>query len=115
MTVKMSKAYQQYAKSLEYELQRLYEIAGKAREKGLDPLLESHPHRDPHNGVHWTSGSLGHGLPAAVGMALARKRMSKPGRVFVLMGDGECQEGTTWESILLAGHYIDKISHEILD
>jgi transketolase len=44
---------------------------------------------------------MGHGLPAGLGMALARRIKGEPGNVFVLMGDGECQEGTTWESILL--------------
>ena len=76
------------------------------QEKGNDPLLESHPQRDIYNGIFWTSGSLGHGLPAAIGMALARKIQSRLGKVFVLMGDGECQEGTTWESLLIAGKYV---------
>ena len=71
-------------------------------EKGLFPRLEGHPHRDPANGISWTTGSLGHGFPAAIGMALARKVQGKDGKVFVLLGDGECQEGTTWESILIA-------------
>ncbi len=74
------------------------------REKGLNPKLEGHPSLDLHNGVHWTTGSGGHGLPAGVGIALARKIQNKPGRVYVLMGDGECQEGTTWESLLIAPH-----------
>jgi len=62
-----------------------------------------HPERDPENGVTITSGSLGHGLPIAVGMAYAKKLKGEPGVVHVLMGDGECQEGTTWESLLMAG------------
>ena len=74
------------------------------RERGYDPPLEGHPHRDVHNGVHWTTGSEGHGLPAGLGMAWAMKRSGSPGRVFVLMGDGECQEGTTWESLLTGAH-----------
>ncbi len=74
------------------------------RERGLNPKLEGHPQLDLHNGVHWTTGSEGHGLPAGLGMALARKIKNKPGRVYVLMGDGECQEGTTWESMLIAPH-----------
>lgn len=72
------------------------------RERGLNPKLEGHPHRDPAQGVVSTTGSEGHGLPTALGMALARKQTGRPGRVFVLMGDGECQEGTTWESFLTA-------------
>jgi len=75
------------------------------QERGFSPALEGHPHRDPHNGIPWTTGSLGHGLPAGFGMALARKMTGKPGRIFVLMGDGELQEGTTWETMLLAGHH----------
>jgi len=72
------------------------------RERGFDPRLEGHPKRDPHNGVLATTGSLGHGLPTAVGLAQAKKMKGEPGRVFVLMGDGECQTGTTWESMLIA-------------
>ena len=75
------------------------------KEMGYDPLLEGHPTRDPHEGVECTTGSEGHGLPTAVGMALARKLKKEGGRIFVLMGDGECQEGTTWESLLLAAHH----------
>lgn len=74
------------------------------REKGLEPKLEGHPTLDEENGVHFTTGSEGHGFPAGVGMALARKIQGKPGRIYVLIGDGECQEGTTWES-LLAGAF----------
>jgi transketolase len=73
------------------------------RENGFNPTLEGHPHYEPENGIYCTSGSMGHGLPVGVGMALARKISGKKGKIFVLMGDGECQEGTTWESILLGG------------
>ena len=75
------------------------------RERGYSPLLEGHPHLDESNGVNYTSGSMGHGFPAAVGMAMARKVTKKPGRIFVLIGDGECQEGTTWESTLIGGRF----------
>lgn len=61
-----------------------------------------HPERDPENGVTITSGSLGHGLPIAVGIAYAKQLRNERGTVHVLMGDGECQEGTTWESLLTA-------------
>lgn len=71
-------------------------------ERGLRPKLHSHPHLDLAHGVHWTTGSEGHGMPAGIGMALAKKMKGESGRVFVLIGDGECQEGTTWESLLLA-------------
>lgn len=81
------------------------------RELGFNPALEGHPHLDMANGVHWTTGSEGHGMPAGVGMAFAKKKMGKKGRVFVLVGDGECQEGTTWESLLLASkHNLDNLT-----
>lgn len=74
------------------------------RELGFNPTLEGHPHYEPENGVWCTAGSMGHGLPVGMGQALARKLQNREGKVFVLMGDGECQEGTTWESLLIAGH-----------
>ena len=55
-------------------------------------------------GVHASAGAMGHGLPIAVGMALAKKRAGEKGRVFCIMSDGEMQEGTTWESALVAQH-----------
>lgn len=72
------------------------------REQGFNPTLEGHPHYEPENGIYCTAGSMGHGLPTAIGMALARKLKGEKNKVFVLVGDGECQEGTTWESILIA-------------
>lgn len=56
-------------------------------------------------GVEIPSGSLGHGLSVAVGMALAAKRDGSPFRVFVLMGDGEQAEGSVWEAAMAASHY----------
>jgi len=56
-------------------------------------------------GVELSTGSLGHGLPYGLGIALSRKRFKESGRVFVVMSDGECDEGTTWESALLANHH----------
>jgi len=75
------------------------------QEKGYDPKISTHPDLDEKNGIYCTTGSLGHGLPIGVGMAFARKHKKKGGNIYVLMGDGECQEGTTWESMLLASHY----------
>ena len=71
------------------------------REKGLTPKLQGHPSYDPANGIHATTGSLGHGLPIAIGVALAKRLKNDPGKVFVLLGDGEIQEGTFWESLLI--------------
>ncbi len=64
-----------------------------------------HPERDPSNGVTMTAGSLGHGLPTAVGIAWAKRYQGKPGTVHVLLGGGECQEGTTWEASHLAARF----------
>src|ERR1700728_4007544 len=55
-------------------------------------------------GVEVSTGSLGHGLPLACGMALAGKRDDRAYRVFALLSDGECDEGSTWEAMLFAGH-----------
>ena len=65
-------------------------------------VTKPHPDHDPKNGIVCTTGSLGHGLPVAVGMALARKIKKWPGKVYVLIGDGESLEGTTWEALHLA-------------
>ncbi len=56
-------------------------------------------------GVELSTGSLGHGLPYGLGIAMARKITGVQGRVFVIMSDGECDEGTTWESAMLANHH----------
>ena len=57
------------------------------------------------NGVELSTGSLGHGLPYGIGIALSRKLYGMEGNIFVVMSDGECDEGTTWESALLANHH----------
>jgi len=72
------------------------------RDKGLEPNLSTHLEIDVENGIHCTTGSLGHGLPIATGMALAKRLRGESGRIFVMISDGECQEGTTWESLLIA-------------
>jgi transketolase len=56
-------------------------------------------------GVEASTGSLGHGLPIGAGMALAARREGQGHRIFVLLSDGECDEGTVWESALLASHH----------
>lgn len=82
--------------------------------KGLvsDDLLErylqdgsplcGHPVRGAVPGVEVSTGSLGHGLAIGVGMALAGRRLGAAYRTFVLMGDGECQEGEVWEAAMMA-------------
>jgi len=56
-------------------------------------------------GVELSTGSLGHGLPYGIGIAMARKRSGCQGRIFVILSDGECDEGTTWESAMIANHH----------
>lgn len=56
-------------------------------------------------GVEVSTGSLGHGLPIACGMALTAKRDKKDFRVFALLSDGECDEGSVWEAALFASHH----------
>ncbi len=56
-------------------------------------------------GVEVSTGSLGHGLPMASGIALAAKKDKKNYRIFALLSDGECQEGSNWEAALFASHH----------
>ena len=66
--------------------------------------LQGHPDMKHIPGVDMSSGSLGQGLSAAVGMALAGKMDGKDYRVYALCGDGEIQEGQIWEAAMFAGH-----------
>ena len=67
-------------------------------------LLAEHP--DPRiPGIEVVSGSLGHGLSIGAGMALADKFDKKPRKTFVLLGDGECYEGSVWEAAMFASHH----------
>ena len=56
-------------------------------------------------GVDVSTGSMGHGLPQAVGLALGARVLKKPWHTYVLMGDGECNEGSIWEAAMSASHY----------
>ncbi|MBB1525281.1 transketolase [Pectobacterium carotovorum subsp. carotovorum] len=70
-----------------------------------DSHLPGHPVKHKTPGIELNTGALGHGLPVAVGIALAAKRDNSPRRVFVLTGDGELAEGSNWEAALAAAHY----------
>lgn len=63
-------------------------------------------------GIEMNSGSLGHGLPVCVGMAMAGKMDRKDYRVYVVMGDGELAEGSVWEGAMAASHYCLDDLHE---
>ena len=66
--------------------------------------LQGHPDMKGIPGVDMSSGSLGQGISAAVGMAIAAKLKNADYRVYTLLGDGEIQEGQVWEAAMLAGH-----------
>ena len=64
--------------------------------------LGGHPDRNKLDKIYASTGALGHGFPIAVGAAMARKILKKDGRVFCIIGDGEANEGTIWESCMVA-------------
>ena len=66
--------------------------------------LQGHPDMKHIPGVDMSSGSLGQGISAAVGMAISAKLSNESYRVYTLLGDGEIQEGQVWEAAMLAGH-----------
>jgi len=104
-------------------------IAGFLPEHSLDnycsngALLGGHVTSKENSGVELSTGSLGHGLPYGLGIALSRKNYGLGGRIFVIISDGECNEGTTWESALIANQHglnnliviIDRNSIQSLD
>lgn len=75
------------------------------KDNGYNPKINTHPNIEVNQGISCTTGSLGHGMPIGVGMAMAKKRLNLKGNIYVLLGDGECEEGTTWESSLIASKY----------
>ncbi len=74
-------------------------------------ILGGHPDMHKIPGIEASTGALGHGFPFGVGIALAGKWDKKNYRVFVLLGDGECQEGSVWEAALFAPqHKLDNLT-----
>ena len=71
----------------------------------LGSRLQGHPDMRKTPGVEMSTGSLGQGISAAVGMALAAKLDGRDWRVYVLLGDGESEEGQVWEAAMAAAHY----------
>lgn len=67
-------------------------------------VLAVHPIRGSTPEIEATTGSLGHGLGMGLGIALAQRRDKTSSQTFVLLSDGECDEGSTWEAVMLAGH-----------
>lgn len=71
----------------------------------IDSILQGHPDMKHIPGVDMSTGSLGQGISAACGMAVAGKRAGKDYRVYSVMGDGEIEEGQCWEAFMFAAHY----------
>lgn len=71
----------------------------------INSKLQGHPNMNYVDGVDMSTGSLGQGISAAVGMALSYKAKELPYRVYTLVGDGESQEGQVWEAAMAAAHY----------
>ena len=67
--------------------------------------LQGHPNMKTVPGVDMSTGSLGQGISAAAGMALAARHTGNPCRVYTLLGDGEIEEGEVWEALMFAAHY----------
>ena len=70
----------------------------------IGSYLQGHPDMKHIPGIDMSSGSLGQGISAAVGMALSAKLSKDDYRVYTLLGDGEIQEGQVWEAAMFAGH-----------
>ena len=71
----------------------------------VDGILQGHPDMRKIPGIDMTTGSLGQGISAAVGMAIAGKMDKKDYRVYCVLGDGEIEEGQVWEAAMSASHY----------
>ena len=71
----------------------------------IDSVLQGHPDMKHIPGVDMSTGSLGLGISAACGMALAAKQMKQDWRVWTIVGDGESEEGQVWEAAMFAAHY----------
>jgi len=82
-----------------YPLDQIYTL------RQLGSMLQGHPHRGSPPGVETTSGSLGNGFAVGMGMALALRMKGSASRVYVLLGDGELDEGLCWEAAMASGKY----------
>ncbi len=89
-----------------FDTDEMYRFGTNNSMLGGEPILGLTP------GVEATTGSLGHGLSLGVGMALALKMNNSNAKVYVVLGDGECQEGSIWEAIMVANKY--KLSNLIV-
>ncbi len=81
-----------------------FDLAELATLRRPGSRLQGHPEYDLDLGIEASTGSLGHGLAVSNGMALAARMDGRPTRVYVLLSDGELQEGSTWESIMTSAY-----------
>ena len=91
--------YSVLAESVYFEIKELLTL------RKFGSRLQGHPDMKRLPGVEISTGSLGHGLSVGNGMAIAGKLNKKGYRVYILLGDGECQEGQVWEAAMTASHY----------
>ena len=68
-------------------------------------FLAGHPSANLDKGLEYSGGSLGQALPVGIGMALDAKQKGRENRVYILLGDGECDEGSNWEAFMAAAHF----------
>jgi transketolase len=72
---------------------------------GFNSILGGHPDRTKNKYITASTGSLGHGLPISVGLAVGQKILEQKGKIFCLVGDGELNEGSNWEAMLVANQH----------
>jgi transketolase len=82
-----------------------YDISVLKTLRKLDSPLQGHPDRRKLSALEASTGSLGQGLSIGIGVALGLRRSQSPARVYVLLGDGECDEGQVWEAAMFAGNH----------
>ncbi|MBE6702273.1 MAG: transketolase [Ruminococcaceae bacterium] len=82
-----------------------FDVAELPKLRKIDSFLQGHPDMKHTPGVDMTTGSLGLGISAACGMALAAKIDGKDYRTYTILGDGESEEGQVWEACMFAAHY----------
>ncbi|SMO57491.1 transketolase [Balnearium lithotrophicum] len=91
--------YSVLARTSYFPLEKLHEF------RKIDGSLQGHPDMKKTPGIEISTGSLGHGIGAAVGMALGLKLNKSDSTVYCMIGDGEAQEGSVWEASMAASHY----------
>ncbi len=91
--------YSVLARTGYFPLEKLHEF------RKIDGSLQGHPDMRKTPGIEISTGSLGHGIGAAVGMALGLKLNKSDSTVYCMIGDGEAQEGSVWEASMAASHY----------